>query len=187
MTKAKKQGDKIECNECGEPINVKRPFVLWSVVKEHKGEEEVIDDIAAFHLSCFELVAEDLTERAMEDEEEEDDGELGPEDAEEFIHGMGEMFKKIMDDFEDVKNTYRYAGMGGAEGRRIPHGPSEDTGMTPEEAYKVLKIPPNSPDDVIKAAWRKRSKETHPDLNKGKDTTEEFKKVRIAYETLKGE
>ena len=56
----------IECNECGEKINVKKPFVLWSVVKEHKGEEEVLDDIAAFHTECLKLVAEDIQERAME-------------------------------------------------------------------------------------------------------------------------
>jgi DnaJ-domain-containing protein 1 len=177
----------IECNECGEKINVKKPFVLWSVVKEHKGEEEVLDDIAAFHTACFELVAEDLQERAMEDEEyDEDDDEIGPED-DELIGGLGEMFKRIMENLEEAMRNERYAGVGGTEGK-IPHPPKEhvEGDMTREEAYKILKIPPNSPDDVVKAAFRKRAKETHPDLNKGKDTTEQFKKVRQAYETLSG-
>jgi len=179
----------IECNECGEKINVRKPFVLWSVVKEHKGEEEVLDDIASFHTACFELVAEDLQERAMEDEEyEENDDELGPsDDVEEFIGGLGEMFKKIMENLEETMKNERYAGVGGVEGK-IPRPSKEpvEGEMTREEACKILKIPLNASDEIIKGAFRKRAKETHPDLNKGKDTTEQFKKVRQAYETLCG-
>jgi hypothetical protein len=97
------------------------------------------------------------------------------------------MFKKILENLEESVRNERYAGVGGTAGKipRPPHEPVEGE-MTREEAWKILKIPPNSPDDVVKVAFRKRAKETHPDLNKGKDTTEQFKKVRQAYETLVG-
>ena len=172
----KKSG--LECNECGEDINPKKPFVLWSVVKESKGEEEVLDDVAAFHTACFELIIHDLNERAVEDE----DDELGPDDgdgAEEFVN----LFKRIMDEFDNAQREWSYRGA--KEGRA--HTPREDTGMGREEACKILHVRHNATDEEIKAAWRKRAKELHPDLNKDKpNAEEEFKKARTAYETLIG-
>lgn len=51
------------------------------------------------------------------------------------------------------------------------------------DPWDVLGIKPGSPLDAIKAAYRKRARATHPDLNPGKDRAE-FQAVLAAYETL---
>lgn len=51
--------------------------------------------------------------------------------------------------------------------------------------YQILDISISASADEIKAAYRKKSKETHPDLNKDDVEAEsKFKKISEAYETL---
>lgn len=50
--------------------------------------------------------------------------------------------------------------------------------------YKILGIEKNASVDEIKSAYRKKSKETHPDINKTQGAEEEFKKISEAYEVL---
>jgi len=51
--------------------------------------------------------------------------------------------------------------------------------------YDLLRIDATASADDIKRAYRERSKETHPDVNNGKD--DEFKDVKHAYEVLSDE
>ena len=53
-----------------------------------------------------------------------------------------------------------------------------------QEYYKILGLNNNASADEIKQAYKRRAKETHPDLNNGQD--EESKKVVEAYEILSG-
>lgn len=51
--------------------------------------------------------------------------------------------------------------------------------------YQILEVSMSATIEEIKAAYRKKSKETHPDLNKNdKDAEAKFKKISEAYETL---
>jgi len=56
--------------------------------------------------------------------------------------------------------------------------------MRIEECWDALGIPPNSSQDEIKKAYRKKALDTHPDKNNGND--EEFKKINQAYNILIG-
>lgn len=50
--------------------------------------------------------------------------------------------------------------------------------------YNLLGIPPNSSQEVIKKAYRKKAKALHPDRNKSPNAHEDFLKVSEAYEYL---
>lgn len=69
-----------------------------------------------------------------------------------------------------------------ATGERPPPGsaPTQD-GMSKTEAYRTLGVDPEADEGRVKAAYRQRVKEVHPDS--GGDE-EEFKRVTQAYETL---
>lgn len=55
----------------------------------------------------------------------------------------------------------------------------------PKDYYSILGISKSASQDEIKAAYRKMSKELHPDKHKGdKGKEEKFKEVNQAYETL---
>jgi len=61
-----------------------------------------------------------------------------------------------------------------------PETPTPD----PNDPYAILDIPPNSPDWLLRLAYRDRAKKAHPDAG-GSD--EEMKRVNAAYEKIKEE
>ena len=56
------------------------------------------------------------------------------------------------------------------------------SGPSPAEAYDRLDLDPSADESAVKAAYRERVKETHPDTDSGSER--EFKRVQAAYETL---
>ncbi len=56
--------------------------------------------------------------------------------------------------------------------------------MNIKESIKVLDLPQEFSEKDIKSAYRKLAKKWHPDKNTSKDTTEKFKEVQQAYDTL---
>lgn len=50
--------------------------------------------------------------------------------------------------------------------------------------YDILGVGNNASKDEIKAAFRKKARECHPDVNKAPDAEEQFKELGKAYETL---
>jgi hypothetical protein len=67
-------------------------------------------------------------------------------------------------------------------GRTGRSGTVRDTGPTLEEAYEVLDLDPGSSSEEVRAAYRRKVKEVHPDRDGGSE--EAFKRVNDAYETL---
>lgn len=60
--------------------------------------------------------------------------------------------------------------------------------MTPKEAFDELGVDETATLDEVKAAYRRRGKETHPDVHRDDpDAAEKFRRVNDAYETLKGQ
>ncbi|MDN4525447.1 molecular chaperone DnaJ [Fictibacillus fluitans] len=57
--------------------------------------------------------------------------------------------------------------------------------MSKRDYYEVLGLDKNASTDEIKKAYRKMTKQYHPDVNKEPDAAEKFKEVREAYDTLK--
>lgn len=55
---------------------------------------------------------------------------------------------------------------------------------TKRDYYEVLGLAKGASDDEIKKAYRKLSKQYHPDINKEADAEEKFKEVSEAYEVL---
>ena len=53
------------------------------------------------------------------------------------------------------------------------------------QAVKVLNVKPDASQEEIKAAYRKRALEVHPDKNQDKNEDSEFKKITEAYTYLK--
>lgn len=61
----------------------------------------------------------------------------------------------------------------------------EEEDLSGKSYYELLGVSPAATDQEIKSAFRKRAKETHPDINKSDETHgDEFRVVREAYETL---
>ena len=50
--------------------------------------------------------------------------------------------------------------------------------------YELLEIDKNATKDEIKAAFRKKARQYHPDINKAPDAEEKFKAIGKAYEVL---
>lgn len=56
--------------------------------------------------------------------------------------------------------------------------------MAEQNHYEVLGVPSDASVDVIKKAYRVKSRELHPDLNPGKGTEAAFKQVNTAFGVL---
>jgi molecular chaperone DnaJ len=52
------------------------------------------------------------------------------------------------------------------------------------EYYEILEVSKTATNDEIKAAYRKKAKEFHPDLNKDTNCEKKFKEIAEAYEVL---
>ncbi|MFB6080545.1 MAG: J domain-containing protein [Haloferacaceae archaeon] len=70
----------------------------------------------------------------------------------------------------------------GGRGRRARAPSTADAGPSPAEAYRVLGLDPGAGPEEVRAAYRERAKELHPDAESGDE--EAFKRITRAYETL---
>src|SRR3989454_5507605 len=53
-----------------------------------------------------------------------------------------------------------------------------------KDYYKILGVDRKADDKTIKSAFRRLARKYHPDVAKGKDTTDRFKEINEAYEVL---
>ena len=56
--------------------------------------------------------------------------------------------------------------------------------MSKRDYYEVLGVSKSASKEEIKKAYRKLSKQYHPDINKEADAAEKFKEIKEAYEVL---
>lgn len=82
--------------------------------------------------------------------------------------------------WEDFFKDYSQGGQGGPTGGL---GFRENY----EKACRTLGLDYGAGEEEIKAAYRKMAKKYHPDMNKDRDTTEDFQKINDAYEFLNSE
>ena len=60
--------------------------------------------------------------------------------------------------------------------------PNQPNRLSAAEARRILDVDPTTGEDDLKAAYRRKAKQHHPDTDSGDEET--FKKVSQAYETL---
>jgi DnaJ-class molecular chaperone len=53
-----------------------------------------------------------------------------------------------------------------------------------QDNYEILGVSPSAPADLIKAAYRKKAAQYHPDKNQSPDAPSRFRAVQEAYEVL---
>jgi DnaJ-class molecular chaperone len=53
-----------------------------------------------------------------------------------------------------------------------------------QDSYRILGVPPSATADLIKAAYRKKAAQYHPDKNQSADAPTRFRAVQEAYEVL---
>lgn len=53
-----------------------------------------------------------------------------------------------------------------------------------QDSYKILGLSPSATADLIKAAYRKKAAQYHPDKNQSADAAMRFREVQEAYEVL---
>nr|WP_246391954.1 J domain-containing protein [Halosimplex pelagicum] len=70
----------------------------------------------------------------------------------------------------------------GGQRRRRAAAAAQPSGPTAAEAYDTLELDRGADEDAVKAAYREKVKEVHPDSPDGDE--EEFKQVQSAYERL---
>ena len=56
--------------------------------------------------------------------------------------------------------------------------------MLNEDCYRLLNVPPDADEKIIRKAYRERSKELHPDVNPSPDAAQQFAKLAAAMATL---
>ena len=66
--------------------------------------------------------------------------------------------------------------------QRTGRAPSANSGPTAAEAYQCLDLDPSADQSTVKAAYREKVKEVHPDTDGGDEQS--FKEVKEAYERL---
>ncbi len=62
--------------------------------------------------------------------------------------------------------------------------PSKTKSKPERDYYDILGVSHDASQEAVTAAYRKKAKATHPDLNKSPDAAEKFKAVNEAYQTL---
>jgi DnaJ-class molecular chaperone len=53
-----------------------------------------------------------------------------------------------------------------------------------QDSYRILGVSPSATADLIKAAYRKKAAQYHPDKNQSTDAPTRFREVQEAYEVL---
>ena len=54
-----------------------------------------------------------------------------------------------------------------------------------KNAYEILGVNKDATDDQIRAAWREKARELHPDRNKRPTATQEYEEAKKSYDILK--
>ena len=89
-------------------------------------------------------------------------------------------------DWERARRRAAGPGAGARAGGRTGTGSASATGTRrppTDEAYRALDLEPGASSEEVRAAYREKVKEVHPDTDSGDE--EAFKRVNRAYEALK--
>lgn len=114
-----------------------------------------------------------------------------PEDfAERYITDVMNMFSKSDGTFNDALwNLVVREQKGVQQAKRAAPVASPAARDVPQEwldtdYYAVLGVERDASDAAIRAAYRRKSREVHPDVNPSPDAAEQFRQVRAAYDVL---